>query len=139
MIVVQLLRGLRNSAETDLPHDWWFVAMIGLVAGFASMLGNAAGAVMSVYLIARGLPKNQFMGTSAWFYLIVNSVKVPFSATLQLTNPHTLAFAALMIPVVTVGALVGVRVLPLLPQKLFERIVLGVAAAASLRLIISWP
>jgi hypothetical protein len=109
------------------------------VAGFATMLGNAAGGIMTVFLLARGLEKKEFMGTSAWFYLIVNAAKVPFSADLGLTNVQTLAFAGLMVPAVTVGALVGVRVLPLLPQKVFDRIVLAIAVLASLRLIVQWP
>jgi hypothetical protein len=124
--------------DQKLPHAWWFVAAVGLVAGFATMLGNAAGAIMTVFFLAKGLPKNEFMGTSAWFYLIVNLIKVPFSAGLGLTNPETLSFAGLMIPAITVGALVGVWVLPRLPQQVFNRIVMAIAVVASLRLVASW-
>jgi len=112
---------------------------VGVLAGLATMIGNAAGGIMTVFLLARGFPKEKFMGTSAWFYLIVNLIKVPFSADLGLTNPQTVSFAGLMIPAITVGALVGVKVLPILPQKVFDRIVLAIAVLASLRLIIQWP
>jgi hypothetical protein len=125
--------------DKKLPHAWWFVILIGLLAGFATMLGNAAGGIMTVFLLAKGLDKSAFMGTSAWFYFLVNLIKVPFSADLGLANPHTLSFAGLMLPAITVGALVGVKVLPLLPQKVFDRIVLAIAALASLRLIVQWP
>jgi len=94
---------------------------------------------MTVFLLARGMDKREFMGTSAWFYLLVNLIKVPFSAGLGLANPQTLTFAAMMLPAITVGALVGVKVLPMLPQKVFDRIVLAIAALASLRLIVQWP
>jgi uncharacterized membrane protein YfcA len=114
-------------------------AAVGVLAGLATMIGNAAGGIMTVFLLARGFPKEKFMGTSAWFYLIVNLIKVPFSADLGLTNPQTVSFAGLMIPAITVGALVGVKVLPILPQKVFDRIVLVIAVLASLRLIIQWP
>jgi hypothetical protein len=92
-----------------------------------------------VFFLARGMVKTEFMGTSAWFYLIVNLVKVPFSADLGLTNPQTLVFAAMMIPAVTAGALVGVRILPILPQRVFNGIVLAIAVVASARLILAWP
>jgi uncharacterized membrane protein YfcA len=140
LVVLQLVRTRSGQwMEKKLPHAWWFVAFVGIVAGLATMLGNAAGGIMTVFLLARGLEKKEFMGTSAWFYLIVNLAKVPFSADLGLTNTQTLAFAGLMVPAVTVGALAGVQVLPLLPQKVFDRIVLAIAVLASLRLIIQWP
>jgi hypothetical protein len=140
LVVLQLVRTRSGQwMEKKLPHAWWFVAFVGIVAGFATMLGNAAGGIMTVFLLARGLEKKEFMGTSAWFYFIVNLSKVPFSADLGLTNAQTLAFAGLMVPAVTVGALAGVRVLPLLPQKVFDRIVLAIAVLASLRLIVQWP
>jgi hypothetical protein len=139
-VVLQLVR-TRSGEWMDkrLPHAWWFVACVGLVAGFATMLGNAAGAIMTVFFLAKGMPKNAFMGTSAWFYLIVNLIKVPFSASLGLANPETLTFAALMIPAITAGAFIGVKVLPRLPQKVFDRIVLAIAILASLRLTLQWP
>ena len=140
LVVLQVVRTrLGEWMDKTLPHTWWFAAAVGILAGFATMLGNAAGGIMTVFLLARGMGKNQFMGTSAWFYLIVNLVKVPFSADLGLTNPQTLAFAGLMIPAITVGALVGVKVLPILPQKVFDRIVLAIAVLASVRLIVQWP
>ena len=67
--------GRQRFGWTGMPGRWWFVAVAGLLAGFGTTVGNAAGPVMSVYLISRGLPKEQFMGTWAWFFLIVNLAK----------------------------------------------------------------
>jgi len=123
--------------ENRLPRAWWFVAGVGVVAGFATMLGNAAGAIMSVYLLAQGLKKREFMGTGAWFYMIVNLVKVPLNVQLGLVSGGSLLFDACVVPAIVVGALVGVRVLPVVPQKVFDRVILVLAAAASVRLIVS--
>jgi uncharacterized membrane protein YfcA len=140
LAALQILKGRSGEwMEKKLPHAWWFVALVGFVAGFATMLGNAAGGIMSMFLLAKGLKKHEFMGTSAWFYFIVNLIKVPFSANLDLVNPHTLSFAGLMIPAITAGAVVGVRVLPILPQKVFDGIVVAIAVLASVRLIVQWP
>jgi len=140
LVALQVVRTRSGEwMDKKLPHAWWFVILIGVLAGFATMLGNAAGGIMTVFLLARGMDKREFMGTSAWFYLLVNLIKVPFSAGLGLANPQTLTFAGMMLPAITVGALVGVKVLPMLPQRVFDRIVLAIAALASLRLIVQWP
>ena len=62
----------------------------GAAAGFATMTANAAGPVTTVYLIRAGLPMLQMIGTGAWFYLVVNLAKVPFSAGLGLITPTSL-------------------------------------------------
>jgi hypothetical protein len=67
----------------NVPHARWFAWTIGILAGAATMLANAAGPVFAIYLIAVGLPKMEFVGTSAWFFFIINLFKVPFSIALD--------------------------------------------------------
>lgn len=139
LVILQVARSRMGEwMDKRLPHTVWFVAGTGVVAGFATMLANAAGGIMTVFFLAKGLPKREFMGTAAWFFLIVNLVKIPFSGGLGLANEQTLTFAALMIPAITAGALIGVRVLPLVPQETFSRIVLVIAAVASAKLVLAW-
>jgi uncharacterized membrane protein YfcA len=124
-----------------LPGRWWFVAAAGLLAGFGTTVGNAAGPVMTIYLIGRGLPKERFMGTWAWFFLIVNLAKVPLFLALGMITPGTLGFDAVMVPTVVVGALVGKRLFLVIPQKVFNSLVLVLAAVAALRMVglLRWP
>jgi uncharacterized membrane protein YfcA len=82
-----------------------------------------------------GLPKMEFMGTSAWFYFLLNTAKVPFSWNLGLITPESLTFDVLMIPFVVIGGLAGYQILKRLNQKLFEELALGFTALAALRLI----
>jgi uncharacterized membrane protein YfcA len=118
-----------------LPHAWWFAALTGLVAGFTTMVANAAGPVMVLYLLAIGLPKLAFIGTAAWFFMLVNALKVPFSIQLGLIRPESLLLdAALLIPMVP-GALLGPVLLRHINQRAFELMVLGLTAAAALRLL----
>jgi uncharacterized membrane protein YfcA len=120
---------------THVPHSRWFVATMGMLAGFGTAVGNAAGPVMGIYLISRGMGKEHFMGTWAWFFLIVNLSKAPVFAALGMITPATLGFDLLVIPMVVVGALAGRRLLSIIPQKLFNGLVLVLAGAAALRLI----
>jgi len=139
MIALQVVRARCGDwMENKLPHTWWFAAFMGLLAGFATMLANAAGPVMVVYLLAHGLPKKEFMGTGAWYFLIVNCLKVPLSANLGLVTPSTLTINACLIPVILVGGVLGILFITRIPQKTFEKAVLLIAALASVNLLIPW-
>jgi len=108
---------------------------LGALAGITTMLANAAGPVMTVYLLAMRLAKYEFMGTSAWFYCIINLTKLPFSYSLGLINLSSLGFNLILLPAVAVGALAGQWLLKLVPQLWFERLLLASAALAAVRLI----
>jgi uncharacterized protein len=108
---------------------------MGVAAGFATMTANAAGPVTTLYLLAAGLPMLEFLGTAAWFYLIVNAVKLPFSAGLDLISWDSLVVDALLVPALAVGALAGIALVRRIDQAQFERAALllsGLAAAALL-------
>lgn len=107
----------------------------GILAGATTMLANAAGPVMTIYLLAARLAKYEFMGTSAWFYCLINLIKLPFSYSLGLINLHSLGFNLVLLPGVALGALAGQWLLKIVPQLWFERLLLASAALAALRLI----
>ena len=120
----------------DVPHSRAAVWSIGLLAGAATMLANAAGAVITIYCLAVGLPKFEVVGTLAWFFFIINAFKVPFSAGLGLIRADTLTFNAVLVPMVVAGVFAGRWLLHRLPQRLFNLLMLGFAALAALRLIL---
>jgi uncharacterized membrane protein YfcA len=123
------------SFEETVPDAWWFAALFGLAGGVTTMLSNAAGAILTVYLLAMRLPRDAFIGTSAWYFLIVNCLKVPFSASLGLiTGPSLLLDAALSAGVVA-GSIVGVLVARRIPQKAFTAVVQVLAFAAAVRML----
>ncbi|WP_420894797.1 TSUP family transporter [Streptomyces noursei] len=107
----------------------------GLVAGFATMVANAGGPAMSLYLLSSGLGVLGFLGTGAWFFLIVNLVKVPFSVGLGLITADGLALDGLLALAVVVGAGVGRALVHRIDQGAFERLVLVFTALASVDLL----
>lgn len=109
--------------------------LAGWSTGVATMLANAAGAITAFYFLARQMDKMTFVGTAAWFYLVVNLSKVPFSAQLGLINRHSLVFDLVLFPAVLLGGLAGRLLLRRVPQRLFEWITIALAVAAALRLI----
>lgn len=107
----------------------------GSAAGFVTMTANVAGAVMTVFLVSRRVDKLRFVATGAWFFFVVNLSKVPFSAALGLFELRMFVEAALLVPAVIAGALVGIALVRRLDQRWFEITVLGgslVSAAALL-------
>ena len=107
----------------------------GLLGGFTTMVANAAGPVMSLYFYAMRLPVLTFLGTSAWYFAIVNLFKVPFSAGLGLITRDTLVMDAMLIPVVLIGAYAGAKVARRIPQKVFENLILALTVAAAIGLL----
>lgn len=124
-----------DPLNETLPHSWWFAAFTGMLAGFTTMVANAAGPVMMLYLLALGLPKLNFVGTGAWFFMLVNAFKVPFSLKLGLINAHTLVMDALLVVPMVPGALLGPVFLKHINQGAFEWMVMALTVAGSLRLL----
>jgi hypothetical protein len=119
-----------------MPGQWWFAGTMGLVAGFGTMVGNAAGPVMTIYLISRGLRKEQFIGTSGWFFFIVNLSKLPIMSGLGMLTGDTMSFGFAVASLVPLGAALGIWLLRIIPQRPFDLLALSLAGAAAVRLIV---
>ncbi len=136
VIVMLTLNVWRSVFRKDAPVPaWpWLSAVTGLLAGATTMVANAAGPVMLIYLLAMRLPKNEFLGTSAWFFFLVNITKVPFSAGLGLITPSSLVLDGILAPAVVAGAFLGVWAAKRIPEKPFEISVQALTLAAAVLL-----
>ncbi|GAA1151466.1 sulfite exporter TauE/SafE family protein [Nesterenkonia lutea] len=108
----------------------------GWLGGFTTMVANAGGPVMSMYLLAMRLDVKTFLGTAAYFFFVVNLVKVPFQIGLGLLNLHTLSIVAVLVPLVVVAAFIGRWIAGGISQRLFERLVLGLTALGAVNLLL---
>ncbi|MEV5776691.1 sulfite exporter TauE/SafE family protein [Streptomyces antimycoticus] len=108
----------------------------GVLGGFTTMVANAGGPVMSLYLLSAGFRKLGFLGTSAWFFLIVNVAKVPFSVGLGLIDARSLLLDALLALFVLPGAYIGKACVDRINQRLFERLVIGATVLGGLQLLL---
>ncbi|GHJ29403.1 UPF0721 transmembrane protein [Streptomyces hygroscopicus subsp. sporocinereus] len=108
----------------------------GVLGGFTTMVANAGGPVMSLYLLSAGFRKLGFLGTSAWFFLIVNVAKVPFSVGLGLIDGRSLLLDALLALFVVPGAFIGKACVDRINQKLFERLVIAATVLGGLQLLL---
>jgi len=117
MLVWQDLR----SKRIKVPDYWWFSMLLGLAGGFATMIGNAAGPVMALYLLSMRLPKNSYIGTGAWFFFIVNLSKVPFHVfSWNTITRESILLDVMMIPVIALGAFAGIYIVRFFPERIYR-------------------
>lgn len=135
MVALQAFRRWRAADFASLAESHGFGAAAGVMGGFATMLANAAGPVIQLYLLARRVPKMDLIGIGARFFLLVNLLKVPLNARLALITQESLMENLRLLPAVVVGIFGGRWLVRHVPQAAFEWMIVGFAAIAGLRLV----
>jgi len=107
----------------------------GSLAGFTTMVANAGGPVTSMYFLACRYPVKAFLGTTAWFFFLVNLVKLPFSISAGLVNTTTMSLTAICAPIVIVSALAGRRLAERMDQRVFEPVIVALTIISALPLL----
>ncbi len=122
LVSVFIMLWLEKFGQQDnIPKHKSFAITTGVVGGFTSMVGNLAGSVMSVYLLSVRLPKNAFIGTTAWFFLVVNWFKVPFHVFAWHTITwNTVWFDLIMLPLIMLGAWLGIVIVKALSEIMYR-------------------
>jgi uncharacterized membrane protein YfcA len=137
VVVMILFRWWRTRRhQTAVPHSLRHSIAYGGAAGFATTIANAAGPIMNLYLLAKRLPKDEFVGTGAWFFLIVNLCKLPVYIGHGFINGPSLAFDALLVPAVIAGAGLGRWLVRRMRQETFEVLVLALTILAAALLFV---
>lgn len=135
LVVLKLVIDWKRDQLKELHRHPVFTNTMGVLAGSVTMLANAAGPVMTVYLLAKRFDKSEYLGVFTRFFLFMNLVKVPFSANIGLINVPSLLTNLVLLPAVILGAMIGWRVVRIMPQRVFEWVVFAFAVVAALKLI----
>jgi hypothetical protein len=121
LVSVVVMLWLEKGHKEDIPHQKTFAIATGVLGGFTSMVGNLAGTVMAVYLLSMRLPKNVFIGTTAWFFLVVNWFKVPFHVfSWHTITMNTFLFDLTTLPFIIFGAYLGIIIVKKLSEKTYR-------------------
>ncbi len=124
------------GTQDNIPKSKIFGVGTGIAGGFTSMVGNLAGSVMSVYLLSVRLPKNAFIGTTAWFFLVVNWFKVPFHVFAWHTiSLNTLLFDLLTLPAIILGAYLGIILVRKLTDTMYRWFIIGMTLIAAIGML----
>jgi uncharacterized membrane protein YfcA len=137
MVVIHFFRKMKSESKPEESSHMAqpLVITTGILAGFTTMIANAAGPIIVLYMLWMKLPKMQFLGTGAWYFLILNTFKLPFSYHLGLINVKSLSFDLILVPLVLLGGLGGRALIPYINQKWFEILALTSTLVAAARLL----
>jgi len=118
-----------RKKSKNVPTHWAFAGFIGTMAGITTMIGNLAGAFSNIYFLAMRLPKNQFIGTAAWLFFIVNIFKLPFHIFIWKTiTPETFIINLKLVPGIILGIIVGVRLVKIIKEQFYRKMILILTA-----------
>ena len=135
MVALQVFRRWQAAGFDRMAGSQGFGLGAGVLGGFATMLANAAGPVIQLYLMARRVPKMELIGIGARFFLLINLIKVPLNARLALITPESLLENLKLLPAVAVGILGGKWLLQHVPQVAFEWMIVVFSTLAGLRMV----
>ncbi|HEY1792982.1 MAG TPA: sulfite exporter TauE/SafE family protein [Opitutaceae bacterium] len=135
LAVLHIARRWRGAGD-PAQGPGWLAPVIGILAGFTTIVSNAAGPLMVIYLLAMRLPKMEYMGTGAVFFFILNLFKAPFMAYLGLLGEGSLSLDLKLAPFVIIGTLAGRWLLGKINQRLFENISLVLTLVAGAKMLL---
>jgi uncharacterized membrane protein YfcA len=138
LISVGIMIWLERGHQKDIPDYGWFGRVTGTAGGFTSMVGNLAGSVMAIYLLSMRLPKNVYIGTTAWFFMVVNWFKVPFHVFVWKTiSIHTFLLNLVTIPLILLGGFLGIQIVKVLSEKIYRWFIIGMTMVAAIYMLIT--
>ena len=119
MVVMELIR------SENIPSHPLFAAGTGVMAGITTMLGNLAGAFSNLYFLAMRVPKNHFIGTTAWLFLVINLFKLPF----QVLYWKNITFSSLqtdllLLPALALGFWIGLKIVKRIKDDHYRKVVI---------------
>ena len=119
-----------------VPTHWAFSGFVGTIAGITTMIGNLGGAFSNIYFLAMRLPKNQFIGTAAWLFLIINVLKLPLHIFVWGTiTTDTLIFNLKLIPGIISGIILGIRLVKFIKDDFYRKMILVLTALGALLIL----
>jgi hypothetical protein len=137
IVSVVLMLWLERNHKKDIPQNRIFGSVVGAAGGFTSMIGNLAGSVMAVYFISMRLPKNAFIGTTAWFFLVINLFKVPFHVFHWKTiSATTFLMDLTTIPLIAGGAFAGISIVTKMTDTSYRWFIIGMTIVAAVVMVI---
>ena len=125
LLTTVLLFYLERKPLKSVPTHWGFGSSLGMLAGFSTMIGNLAGAVTNIYFLSMRLPKNVFIGTSAYVFFIINLFKIPFHIWVWETIDFASAQTSLQFfPFLGLGLFVGVKLVKKINDEGYRKLIL---------------
>ena len=114
-----------RKKSKNVPKHWAFAGSMGVMAGITTMIGNLAGAFSNIFFLAMRLPKNEFIGTAAWLFFIINIFKLPFHIFVWETiTVESVVLNLKLIPGILIGLLTGIQLVKYIKDDFYRKMIL---------------
>lgn len=119
-----------------IPHNKVFSNSAGFLAGFSTMIGNLAGPISNIYFLAMRLPKNEFIGTAAWLFFIINVFKLPFHYFVwETVTKESLILNLVLVPAIVSGFFMGAALVKKISNVNYRKFIIIVTAVGGVLLL----
>ncbi|MEM9546655.1 MAG: sulfite exporter TauE/SafE family protein [Bacteroidota bacterium] len=137
LISVIIMFAWEHLDKKKIPKGMWFAGSTGFTAGFTTMIGNLAGAFSNIFFLAMRIPKDQFIGTAAWLYFIINIFKLPFHVfSWGTVNMDSLKTDLYLIPAVVLGFVLGIKLVKYFGEKQYRTFILVMTGVGALVMLV---
>lgn len=136
LVTLAIMIIMEKKKSNDIPNHWAFSSGMGLLSGVTSMIGNLAGSFADIYFLAMRLPKNEFIGTAAWLFFIINVFKLPFHIFIWKTvTIETIGLNLILIPGIVLGFFLGVKIVKLINNSVYRKFIFIATALGALLIL----
>ena len=126
-----------KRSTANIPKNKVFSNSVGFLAGFSTMIGNLAGPISNIYFLAMRLPKNEFIGTGAWLFFIINVFKLPFHFFVWKTvTKESLVLNLTLIPAIVIGFFIGARLVKRISNVNYRRFIIVVTSIGGVLMLL---
>jgi len=133
VLTVIIMFWLEIRKTPVVPENKFFASGLGLVSGFTTMLGNLAGAFSNIYFLAMRMPKNDFIGTAAWVFLVINWFKLPFQVIYwKNINGTSLLTDLWLLPALVIGFFAGLKIVAKIKDDGYRKVILVLTLAGAI-------
>ena len=138
LITVIIMVYMEQRKNQKIPTHPLFSGATGLLAGFTSMIGNLAGSIANIFFLAMKLPKNEFIGTAAWLFFMINVFKLPFHVFVWKTvTKESLVINSILVPTVILGFFLGVFLVKKINNSTYRKFILAVTAIGAVLILLN--
>jgi len=130
-VLIMFYTERKQSAK--IPTHPLFAIAAGFFSGFSTMIGNLAGPITNVYFLAMRLPKNEFIGTIAWLFFLINLFKLPFHFLVWKTvSKESLVLNAVLFPIIAISFFCGIWIVKQISNVKYRKFILILTALGGL-------
>lgn len=125
----------RKRPKGEQPHQPIKGIFWGAVSGYTSFVSHTGGPPYQLYMVPLRLAPAVFAGTTVIFFSVVNVIKlVPYFLLGQFDSTN-LVTAAVLLPLAPLATLTGVRLVKIVDQAVFYKIIYVAMFVVGLKLV----